>query len=141
MAFRNRSTQSQGVLSRAGRGDGVICPRCKTFAPLRPVGYVCTSCGGIVVKAEIKAAEGLSRFDPTEPAFPGGHLGRKRSVSTPPSPPAVVNPVPVPVDIPVAQSPVGVLPEPLGLPQVPVDTDLVPMMSELKAAPKKSKSG
>lgn len=43
---RLKLRNDDGSLSRAARGEGRICPRCKTFAPLGPDGENrCTICG------------------------------------------------------------------------------------------------
>lgn len=79
----SRRSRSQGVLSRAARGEGIICPHCKTFAPMMPGGKArCPSCGGDI---EIEALEpspgaGRSKVVPKAPTrTPSGHLGTERS--------------------------------------------------------------
>lgn len=79
----SRRSRSQGVLSRAARGEGIICPHCKTFAPVMPGGKArCPQCGGDIEIEELVVAPGAGRSKvvPKAPTrIPSSHLGKDRS--------------------------------------------------------------
>ena len=75
--------RNQGVLSRAARGEGVICPKCKTYAPLLPGGNcVCTSCGCVIAKVAVGAVEAAApkkKVARGKTTVPSQNLGTNRS--------------------------------------------------------------
>lgn len=79
----SRRLRSRGVLSRAARGEGIICPHCKTFAPIMPGGDArCPQCGGDIKIEELvpSNAERRSKVVPKAPVrVPSKHLGTDRS--------------------------------------------------------------
>lgn len=73
---------SNGVLSRAARGEGAICPRCRTFAPMGVGGIpVCTSCGGQVKREITKNVPRVHQNAPVRVSspVPSRTLGKTRA--------------------------------------------------------------
>lgn len=92
----SRMKRNQGVLVRAARGEGVICPRCKTYAPLSPGAvYVCTSCGCKIGRVEVGERPAQSSKTPVrgKTTCPSGNLGIRRSIQEVPKVPEALNEV------------------------------------------------
>lgn len=87
-----RSGTNQGVLSRAGRGEGIICPKCGQFAARSPGGdFVCPSGHKVVSGPMVTAPPRYMKRAPVAPKnVPSRHLGRHE-------PPAPVVPEAAPV--------------------------------------------
>lgn len=66
---RMKRHNDDGALSRAARGEGKICPRCRTFAPLGADGENrCTICG-----LSVRKPSGTPTFSkPAAPAYKSG---------------------------------------------------------------------
>lgn len=66
---RMKRHNDDGALSRAARGEGKICPRCRTFAPLGADGENrCTICG-----LSVRKTSGTPTFSkPAAPAYKSG---------------------------------------------------------------------
>lgn len=73
-----RSGTNQGVLSRAGRGEGVICPKCGQFAGRSPGGdSVCPSGHKVVKGPMVTSPPRYMKRAPAAPKnVPSRHLGR-----------------------------------------------------------------
>lgn len=81
---------TKGVFDLVGRGDGIICPKCRNFAPsIGGKQFRCQRCGAVLKTEEIGAlAAPVQQGKPqrAKTTVPSGNLGRRAQQVAPPAP-------------------------------------------------------
>ena len=80
---------TKGVFDLVGRGDGIICPHCRNFAPATGSGnYKCQRCGAVLKIERVgePKAEPRPRGRPQKAkrTIPSGNLSRRSTAAPPP---------------------------------------------------------
>lgn len=95
---------TKGVFDLVGRGDGIVCPRCRNFAPAQPGGdYRCQRCGAVLrhEKVGVESAPIQGKPVRAKTTIPSGTLGG-RAAPAAPAPVSPTVPAPAHEDIPPA---------------------------------------